>query len=69
MKWILIVMIRIYQVVISPCLGDHCRFYPSCSEYSVDSIKKFGFIKGIYLAMRRIGRCHPYNDGGYDPVP
>lgn len=65
--WIL--LIRIYQYAISPFLGRSCRFHPSCSEYAVESLQRHGAIKGLWLAIRRIGRCHPWHPGGYDPVP
>jgi len=61
-------LIRLYQVVLSPLLGNRCRFYPSCSEYARESILKHGFIKGSLYGLRRIIRCHPWNPGGYDPV-
>ena len=62
-------MIRAYQVLLSPFLGDHCRFTPSCSAYAMEAIEKHGALKGSWLAMKRIGRCHPLCDCGYDPVP
>ena len=62
-------LIRSYQVTISPYLGDHCRFTPSCSAYAMEAVQKHGALKGSWLAVRRIGRCHPFCDGGYDPVP
>lgn len=65
----LVVLIRVYQYAISPMLGRACRFEPSCSEYAVEALKRHGPIKGIWLAVRRIGRCHPWHPGGYDPVP
>jgi len=61
--------IRAYQKLISPFLGDRCRFYPSCSEYSAQAILLHGPLKGLYLALRRLLRCHPWNPGGIDPVP
>ena len=64
-----LLLIRAYQVVISPMLGDRCRFFPSCSEYSMDALRRHGLFKGLWLAMRRVGRCHPWHPGGYDPVP
>ena len=67
MKKFLIFLIRIYQIFLSPLLGKHCRFYPSCSEFTIKAIEKAG-IKGIFIGMRRILRCHPFNKGGYDPV-
>lgn len=65
----LVVPIRAYQKLISPLLGDRCRFYPSCSEYAARSILLHGPIKGSYLALRRLLRCHPWNPGGIDHVP
>ncbi|MDP2811179.1 MAG: membrane protein insertion efficiency factor YidD [Rhodocyclaceae bacterium] len=65
----LIALIRTYQVAISPMLGRSCRFHPTCSEYAVESLRRHGPARGLWLAMRRIGRCHPWHPGGYDPVP
>ena len=65
--WIL--LIRFYQLAISPFLGRSCRFHPSCSEYAVESLQRHGVIKGLWLAGRRVGRCNPWHPGGYDPVP
>ncbi|HDD64715.1 MAG TPA: membrane protein insertion efficiency factor YidD [Firmicutes bacterium] len=67
MSKLLIFIIKIYQIFISPIFGRNCRFYPSCSEFAVQVIKRKG-VKGIIIAMRRLGRCHPFNPGGYDPV-
>lgn len=64
-----VALIRIYQYAISPMLGRSCRFEPSCSEYAVGALKRHGLLKGLWLAVRRIGRCHPWHPGGYDPVP
>jgi putative membrane protein insertion efficiency factor len=69
-QYFLLVLIRFYQKFISPALpGNTCRFYPSCSHYGYQAIYKFGAIKGLYLAISRIIRCNPFNEGGYDPVP
>jgi len=65
----LIVLIKIYQNTISKVTRSHCRFYPTCSEYSLTALKRFGFWKGFYLSVKRIIRCHPWNKGGFDPVP
>ena len=62
-------MIRSYRYLISPLLGPRCRFYPSCSSYAEEAIKMHGVLKGGWLAVKRIGRCHPFNKGGVDPVP
>lgn len=68
-SWPWIGLIRVYQYGISPFLGRSCRYYPSCSEYAVESLQRYGVIKGLWLALRRVGRCHPWHPGGYDPVP
>jgi len=68
MRQILVGLIRLYQVFISPLKGQTCRFYPSCSEYSVQALQKYGLIKGSYKSVRRILKCHPFNPGGHDPV-
>ena len=62
-------LIRGYQLVISPHLGDCCRFHPTCSEYAYDAVGVHGVLGGSLLAVRRVCRCHPFNAGGYDPVP
>lgn len=61
--------IKIYQYAISPFLGSHCRYYPSCSHYAVESVQRHGALKGLWMALRRLSRCHPWHEGGYDPVP
>lgn len=66
---ILIGLIRVYQYTISPLLGSPCRFYPSCSVYSVEAIVKYGALKGLVLTVKRLAKCHPFHQGGYDPVP
>ncbi len=69
MKYIFIGIIKFYRKFISPLLPPSCRFYPTCSEYSMEAISKFGAFYGSILAVKRISRCHPFNPGGYDPVP
>jgi putative membrane protein insertion efficiency factor len=69
MKRILVLLIRGYQLFVSPLLGPRCRFYPSCSAYAVEAITTHGALRGTYLAARRLLRCHPWNPGGPDPVP
>lgn len=62
-------VIRAYQLTVSPLLGARCRFYPSCSHYALEAIERHGVCRGCWLAARRLGRCHPFCAGGYDPVP
>lgn len=62
-------LIRLYQLVLSPLLGQRCRFYPSCSQYTLEAIERHGPVKGGWLGLRRVCRCHPLNPGGHDPVP
>lgn len=65
----LIYLVRLYQLLISPMLGPHCRFHPTCSHYAIEAIERHGAAKGFYLAIRRLARCHPWHPGGLDPVP
>ena len=65
----LILLIRGYQFIISPMLGSNCRFMPTCSEYATESLKEYGLIKGTFLTIKRIGKCHPWGSHGYDPIP
>ena len=65
----LIALIRFYRYAISPLLGPACRFHPSCSEYAIEALQRHGFLAGIWLATRRVARCHPWHPGGFDPVP
>lgn len=69
LSWLLVLPIRFYQIAISPLLGPSCRFTPTCSEYARQAILKHGPFKGLYLAVRRLLRCHPWGGSGYDPVP
>lgn len=62
-------MIRAYQRFISPLTGGSCRFHPTCSEYTVQAVERYGAAKGLWLGAKRISRCHPFNPGGFDPVP
>jgi hypothetical protein len=64
-----IALIRVYQLMISPLLGAVCRFEPSCSRYAATCFERFGFLRGCWLTVRRLGRCHPWHPGGYDPPP
>ncbi|HYG18371.1 MAG TPA: membrane protein insertion efficiency factor YidD [Ohtaekwangia sp.] len=69
LKKIFILPIRLYQLSISPLLGTHCRHMPSCSQYTIEAILEWGVIKGIWLGIKRISRCHPWGTSGHDPVP
>jgi putative membrane protein insertion efficiency factor len=69
MQWVLIALVRGYQIIISPWLPPACRYYPSCSAYVVEALERHGARRGGWLALKRIGRCHPFRPGGYDPVP
>jgi uncharacterized protein len=69
MKFVLKKLIRAYQILISPFLGQNCRFFPSCSHYALEAIEIHGSLRGTGLAITRICRCHPFHPGGYDPVP
>lgn len=69
MKTVLKVVIRGYQLMLSPLLGQNCRFYPTCSSYALEAIDAHGAVKGSCLAVRRLCRCHPFHPGGVDPVP
>lgn len=68
MKVIFIKIIKLYQKYISPLLGKHCKYYPTCSQYALEAIDKYGVLKGLYLSSMRILRCNPFSYGGYDPV-
>lgn len=69
MRRILIGIITVYRYLLSPFIGQHCRFTPTCSEYAVEAIDRFGALKGSWMALRRLSRCHPFHAGGVDPVP
>ena len=69
MRRILILLVRAYQTGLSPLLPPSCRYYPSCSAYAIEALEKHGALRGGWLAIRRISRCHPFRPGGFDPVP
>ncbi len=69
LKKIFLLLIRFYQVGISPLIGPRCRFQPTCSQYAIIAINRYGVVRGTYLAVRRLLKCHPFHKGGYDPVP
>ena len=67
--WLLILFVRIYQRFISPLTTPSCRFTPTCSQYAIEALRKYGPLKGLWLAVKRLLRCHPWGGSGYDPVP
>ncbi len=69
MRHVLMLMIRLYQWILSPWLGPACRYYPSCSSYGIEAIRVHGCLRGLWMTATRILRCHPWHPGGYDPVP
>ena len=69
MTRVLIILVAAYRYALSPMLGRSCRFHPSCSAYAQEALERHGALRGVSLALRRIGRCHPWHHGGYDPVP
>lgn len=69
MTRILVVLLTFYRRLVSPLLGQHCRFLPSCSAYALEAVETHGAARGGWLAIRRVARCHPFHPGGYDPVP
>ena len=69
MNQLLVWLLRAYQLLLSPMLGQNCRFYPTCSNYAIEAIRTRGAARGALLALRRVCKCHPWHDGGFDPVP
>ncbi len=69
MKYVLLLLIRLWQWTFSRALPPTCRFYPSCSQYGYEAISRYGVLRGGWLTVKRIARCHPFHPGGYDPVP
>ena len=69
LNFIFIIPIKLYQILLSPLLGQSCRYHPTCSQYTIEEIEKYGPIKGIWLGTKRIARCHPWGGSGHDPVP
>ncbi|MEL5848514.1 MAG: membrane protein insertion efficiency factor YidD [Candidatus Igneacidithiobacillus chanchocoensis] len=64
-----VLLIRGYQLALSPFLGQNCRYHPTCSQYTCEAIERYGVLRGAWMGMKRIARCHPFHPGGYDPVP
>ena len=69
MKWLIRKLIRGYQLAVSPLLGQRCRFYPTCSQYTLEAVETHGVLRGLWLGVRRVAKCHPFHPGGFDPVP
>lgn len=68
MRWLMLALLRLYKIALSPLLPSACRFTPTCSEYMRGAVEKYGVAKGVWLGLRRLLRCHPFQEGGYDPV-
>lgn len=69
MARVLLALVAAYRYLLSPMLGRSCRFFPTCSEYAMEALERHGALRGTWLAVRRVARCHPWHPGGYDPVP
>lgn len=69
LTWIMVALIKLYQWTLSPMLGQRCRFYPTCSQYAIEVIQKHGAWRGAFYTIRRLAKCHPWHEGGHDPVP
>jgi putative membrane protein insertion efficiency factor len=69
MKRLVLALLRLYKRFVSPALPPSCRFYPTCSEYMVEAVERYGVVRGGWLGIKRLSRCQPWNPGGYDPVP
>jgi putative membrane protein insertion efficiency factor len=69
MRRVVLLPIRFYQYAISPFMAPHCRYHPTCSEYTAEAVTRYGALRGLWMGVRRVSRCHPWAEGGYDPVP
>ncbi len=69
LRRLVVSVVRLYQLIVSPHLGTNCRYRPTCSQYMIDAVEEWGVIKGMWLGLRRISRCHPWGGSGFDPVP
>ena len=68
MQWIVVHALGVYKLIVSPLLPSACRFHPTCSEYMRQAVQEYGTVKGLWMGLRRLARCHPLHEGGYDPV-
>ena len=68
MRWVIAFLLKFYKRLISPLLPSACRYYPTCSEYMLESVERYGALKGVWLGLKRLARCHPFHEGGFDPV-
>jgi putative membrane protein insertion efficiency factor len=68
MQWIVVRALGVYKLIVSPLLPSACRFHPTCSEYMRQAVEEYGAVKGLWMGLRRLARCHPLHEGGYDPV-
>jgi putative membrane protein insertion efficiency factor len=68
MQWLVVALLRAYKTFLSPLLPSACRFYPTCSEYMREAVERYGAVRGVWLGLRRLLRCHPFHEGGFDPV-
>lgn len=69
LAWPLVLLVKLYRLTLSPFVGQHCRFTPTCSQYAIEALETHGAVRGSYLTAHRLCRCHPWCEGGYDPVP
>lgn len=68
MQTVVITLLKGYKLVVSPLLPSACRYYPTCSEYMMEAVARYGVLRGVWMGLKRLGRCHPFHEGGYDPV-
>lgn len=68
MRKTILTVLRVYKRYVSPCIPSACRYYPTCSEYMMEAVERHGPVRGVWMGLKRVGRCHPFHEGGYDPV-